>query len=459
MSAKQEKLSGLLAIKLPNITTLQKKYGLSLLFQDYVIKGLNLTKVKERRKLQGAILRSRGEIQMYNFMNKISNGMTGKTYCRALLPALIISALASASLQAQSTNADCVDVEGTPPGLYATTDQGRTFLMKGDKVVELAPGQAAFADETKLTCIKKVPAFLDWPCTSVAAQSRMFSTYKFEDLNPDQDIIKQVVKRYFEVPEVIQPFPKWIEGEFHTTLSFKDIIGYSSAEYWYKPDSSVDIMNEKRPKTLLISLYVGINQVVIDNYAIDPLHRFYGNEKIPVVFVFNDSNVVPVSYFGSNVSLEEVHKAFNERHIKLAEVPLWPLGDHHFSPTAEEFEKYFDLPDLDKIDKQRREAIEAQLDAYGFSRKPIFVTMLEGGKMYVDDPDRVRIAIAKKMPHLQTVINFVEEDSHLARCGPGNPVGSHGVSGTTTPIGGAVVPPTAPAPPPPPSPEPPASGS
>jgi len=374
-----------------------------------------------------------------------------------LLPTLIASALASTGLQAQNKKDECVDVEGTPPGLYATTDQGRTFLMKGDKVVELAPGEAAFADEGKLTCIKEVPAFLDWPCTSDAAESRKFATYKFEDLNPDEDIIKQVAKRYFDIPEVIEPVPKWIEGQFHTTLSFNDIIGYSSPEYWYKPDPAVDIMNEKRPKILLISLYVGINKVVVDNYTIDALHRFYGGEKIPVVFVFSDSNVVPVSYFGANVSIEEIHKAFNERHIKLAEVPWWPLGDHHFSPSAQEFEKLFDLPDLDKIDKQRREAIEAQLDTYGFSRKPIFVTMLEGGKMYVDDPDRVRIAIAKKMPHLQTVINFVEEDSHLARCGPGTPIGSHGITGATTPIGGSIVPTGVPVPPPPP--EPPASGS
>jgi hypothetical protein len=373
-----------------------------------------------------------------------------------LLPAFIASALASTAVHAQSANENCVEVEGTPPGLYATTDEGRTFLMKGDKMVELAPGEAAFADENKITCINKVPEFLDWPCSSDAASSRKFATYNFAELNPD-DLVKQVVKRYFEIPEVIEPVPNWLEGESHSSLDISEIIAYSSPEYWYKPNPSVEFMHEKRPKTLLISLYVGINRVVIDNYAVDALRQHYGKEKIPVVFVFNDSNVVPVSYFGSNVSLAEINLAFNERHIKLAEVPMWPLGDFHLSPSATEFEKLFDLPKLEDIDGLRREAISAQLETYGFARKPVFVTMLEGGKMYVDDPDRVRVALSMGMDQFPTVVNFVEADSHLARCGPGTPVGSQGVSGATTPIGGAIAPPGTTAPPP--ATEPPASDS
>jgi len=392
------------------------------------------------------------------FKKHSSKGTAGKIQLQKVLPALIAAALTTTGVYAQSTSENCEELTGTPKGLYATTDQGRTFLIKGDKMIELAPGEAAFADENKLSCIKQVPQFLDWPCSSDAAASRKFATYKLDELGTG-DIAKEVIRHYFEIPEVIEPVPNWLEGEFHTRLDFNEIIAYSSPEYWYKTDPSVDILNEKRPKTLLISLYVGINRVVIDNYAVDALRRHYGGEKIPVIFVFNDSNVVPISYFGSNVSLEEINKAFTERKIKLAEVPLWPLGDHHFSPTAEEFEKYFDLPELDAIDSLRREAIGAQLETYGFSRKPVFVTMIEGGKMYVDDPDRVRVAISMGMKELPTVINFIEEDSHMARCGPGTPVGAGGVSGATAPIGGLLVPPGSPAPPPPPQPEPAASDS
>lgn len=392
--------------------------------------------------------------------NKSSRDRIGKPLLRALLPALIASALASAGVQAQEAAAapakdpasDCEDMAGkTPPGLYATTDQGRTFLIKGDKMVELAPGEAAYANENQLNCIKKVPDFLDWPCATDAAQSRRFATYTVDKLDPSSSTITQVVQRYFEIPEVIEPVPNWQENEYTVRLNFKDIVPYSSPEYWYQTDPAVDIMEEKRPKTLLVSLFVGINKVVIDNHTVDALNKFFGGKEIPVVFVFNDSNAVPVSYFGSNVSLEEIRKAFNERRIKLADVPLWQLGDNHFSASAEEFEKLFDLPKTEDIDPLRQEALAANLETYAFTRKPVFVTMMEGGKMYIDDPDRVRIALNLGITRLPTVINFVEADSELGRCGPGTPVGSSGVSGATTPIGGAIPPGTVP--PPPPDPE------
>ena len=401
--------------------------------------------------------RTKGEWTVNNFSKCKSIGGNRKRLRRALLPVLITSILASTNTFAQEEG--CEELEGTPPGLYATTDEGLTFLVQGDKTVELAPGEAAFANEGKLTCIQAIPKFLDWPCSTDAAQARKFATYSIDELSGN-DIVEQVVNRYFEVPEVIEPIPNYVDGESSTDLSFGQIVPYSNPQYWYVPNPSVDILDPKRPKTLLISLYVGINQVVIDNYTVDALKKYYGDEKIPVVFVFNDSNVVPVSYFGANVSLEEIVKAFNERKIKLADVPMWPLGDSHFSTTAEEFRQNFDLPDVNGIDPLRREALAAQLETFGFSRKPVFVTLMEGGKMYIDDPQRVSVAISMGIERIPTVINFVESDAHLSRCGPGTPAGSGSISGATTPIGGAVVPPGA-SPPPPtePNPPPPASDS
>jgi len=374
---------------------------------------------------------------------------------RSLLPLMISLALMHGNLLAQD---ECVEIEGTPPGLYTTTDEGTTFIIKEDKVVELSPGQSGYASDTAVTCIKAPPEFLDWPCSSDAAKSRKFATYRVDELEGD-NIIKQVVTRYFEVPEVIEPIPNWVDGEYSTRLNFSDIVPFSSPDYWYRANPAVDIMHEKRPKTLLISLFVGINKVVIDNFTIDALNSLFGGKDIPVVFIFNDSNVVPVSYFGENVSMEEIFKAFVERKIKLAEVPMWPLGDYHLAPTAQEFEQFVELPDFEDIDPLRREALQAELEVFGFSKKPIFVTMLDGGaKLYVDDPERVRVAIHMNMQRLNTVINFVEADDHLRRCGPGTPVGSGGVSGATTPIGGPTLPPGV-TPPPDPEPPPPASES
>jgi hypothetical protein len=43
--------------------------------------------------------------------------------------------------------------------------------------------------------------------------------------------------------------------------------------------------------------------------------------------------------------------------------------------------------------------------------------------------------------NIPTALIFIEPDMVLARCGPGTPAGASAISGSTTPIGGAIVPP------------------
>lgn len=371
-----------------------------------------------------------------------------------LLPALIGAVLASGSAWAQDEK-DCAELEGTPPGLYTTTDEGRTYVTneKGE-MIELAAGESGFADGDKITCLKKPPEFLDWPCATQAAQSRMFTTYTVEDISSDNKL-KEIVERYFDVPEVLAPIPNWIDGEYNAIFNYTDVIQYSSPEYWYFTDPDRPIMSSpKRPRILLVSLFVGTNQVLIDNNMIDALRAELGSDDIPVTFLFNDSNAVPVSYFGANVSLEEVFKAFVERGIKVAEVPMWWLGDYHLTPTIEEFEKFFDIPPLENISEKRQADLRAELEAHGFTRKSIIVSLFsESESMAVDQPERIRVAASMGIERLPTTFSFIEPDMHLSRCGPGTPVGSSGVSGSTTPIGGATVPPGNPVIPPPTEPE------
>jgi hypothetical protein len=194
---------------------------------------------------------------------------------------------------------------------------------------------------------------------------------------------------------------------------------------------------------------VGINQAIVDSHVIDALRKDLGTDEIPVAFVFNDSNVVPISYFGANVSLEEASKAFNERGIKIAEVPMWWLGDYHLMPTIAEMEKFFTIPPLEDVSPEKQASLKADLEEHGFTRKPILVTLFsESDTMVVDQPERVRVAASMGITIIPTALIFIEPDMILARCGPGTPVGAGAVSGSTTPIGGATVPPGAVTPPP-----------
>ena len=91
-----------------------------------------------------------------------------KDLSKAILPALIASVLAGNVLAQEDKNQKCVDLEGAPPGLYASTDEGSTFLIKDGKTVELGPGESGFADEGGVTCINEPPAFLACSsCTSM----------------------------------------------------------------------------------------------------------------------------------------------------------------------------------------------------------------------------------------------------------------------------------------------------
>lgn len=374
-------------------------------------------------------------------------------HLKKTLPVLIASVLASTGAYAQG---ECVELEGAPPGLYATTDEGTTFLIQDDQVVELGPGQAGFADETGIKCIERIPAFMDWPCSTDAAKSRMFATYSIEDL-PEGNKAREIVRRYFEVPEVIEPVPRWKEGEYHLMMSADDIYQFSSEEYWYMPDSPGAISDPRRPKTLQIALFVGINQVVLDSQHLKELSKHYAGADIPVVFTFNDSNMVPISYFGPNVSLEEVLKANNERGINIASVPMWELGDHNIRPTVVEMHKYFDIPAVEDIPADRRAKLQADLEANGFSKKPVFVSILGGSEnMVVDQPRRVAVAESMGWSDIPALVTIVQPDILVQRCGPGVPMGMDGagaISGETTPEGGAVLPPGSATIPPSPEPE------
>lgn len=380
-----------------------------------------------------------------------------KALKKAMLPALIAAAVSSMALSPGllAQEKECEELEGAPPGLYTMTDEGVVYVVKEGEIVDVAAGEASFADESGVKCIKRVPEFLDWPCSTDAARSRKFATYGLDDIASEPNKAEVIVQRYFQIPEVIEPIPRWKDGEYHMTLTLDEILRYSGDEYWYHLHSPDQAVAEKRPRSLQISLYVGLNRVVVDHNLLGPLVKIHGEDAIPVTFIFNDSNVVPVSYFGPNVSLEEIKRANAEVGIKVADVPMWELGDYTLRPTAAEFEQFFDLPSLDQIPPDKLADLRADLEANGFSRKPVFVTLLTESEQFVlDQPQRVRVALSMGMPDIPTYLITAEPDSVVARCGPGTPIGLSGaiIPGEAGPPGSATVPPGV-SPPPPPEPE------
>ena len=136
---------------------------------------------------------------------------------------------------------------------------------------------------------------------------------------------------------------------------------------------------------------------------------------------------------------------------------MWELGDYNIRPSMAEMEKYFDLPDLEDLPNERREALQADLEEYGFSKKPVFVSILSGSNsLVVDQPQRVRVAESMGMTSVPVHVTIVQPDILVQRCGPGTPAGfdSVAISGESTPPGGGVIPPGSGVTPPPTEPDP-----
>jgi hypothetical protein len=360
---------------------------------------------------------------------------------RTALGIAAILASVNAGAQDQDAAEECLDLEGTPPGLYVTVDQSQVYLVKGDEIVELDPGEAAYASESELRCISVPPALLEWPCGTAEALSRQKApTYSVATL-PVLDAPAEVARRYFEENSVIGPPIEWLNGDFHRTFDAGEIGSFSSEAYWYLPSGPDPFASPKRPRSQLVALFWSTRQAVLDRYTFDTLRESTPGGEIPVVFVFREDNEVPVSFFGTDVTLRELYDAFFNRGIKVAEVPVWYAGDHHLTVSISELEELFDIPALDEISPAQVALLSEDLEAWSFSKKPIAVSMLaESGGMTLDQPERVRVAASLGFESIPTVIFYYSGTSHLDKCGA--PLPRH------SPVSGAAEP--APAPPPPP---------
>lgn len=381
---------------------------------------------------------------------------------RLALAGLFLAAVA-APVAAQQQE-ECVDLKGMPPGLYVTVQQNEVFLIKDGKMVELKPGEAGFASESALACLKVPPRMLDWPCnTSEAMARRLAPAYTIEDL-PAIGAIREVVRRYFEENKAISPQVIWLNGESHGEFPAVELEALDSSAYWYIPGSDDPFASPKRPKIQLVSLFWATGQAVVDRNTLTALEIAHPDGEIPVAFMFNKDSEVPVSFFGPNPTLEQISKAYLERGIELAPVPVWYAGDHHFKASLKELKLLFDLPKLESISPERQESLRAELKAYGFFHKPIGISIIEEtGTMIIDQPDVVAVAADMGITSFPIVMFYFNNTSHLAGCGISLPqisvVGGATSAAELTGTASILVPPQISIPPQLPDPERPQSGS
>lgn len=269
-------------------------------------------------------------------------------------------------------------------------------------------------DELYMAALELMAFLPGWACTAGADTGMYDSLYNVNDL-PDSRMVRDVAQRYFEGRARLAQFPDWPNDEFHMLASadeLLDLLSQLESEYWYRPGPSQEGPGANPRGAVLIALYPeagngeqeeGQNtddqgfdgRVVIDTTA-EQIRKWKeaGRDRIPVIFFYNFEYQRHISDYDEDVTLEQIMESFFEDGEELTPVPLFTVGDYHLNVPADELEALFDLPDSDDIDPARYQALEDDLAANGFSRKPVMVSLLRSASYRkLAESDRVRVAI------------------------------------------------------------------
>lgn len=342
---------------------------------------------------------------------------------RSPLTVLVAVALgAPASLPAQ---------DNPPPGLYTSVDESEIYIIQpnGDQV-DVKTGEAAVVNQDGVTFISDRPQFLNWPCgTAFAGNRGSLPTYSLDSL-PPEDRIGQVTDLYFSNQQVLEGSPRWENGEYHGAFSAAEIDQYVSNARWYTSGDALPGMDAKRPDTLLIGLFYGTGQVVVDTNHLDALKAMYGDEPIPTLFEYQEENVVPVSWYGDNPTPEQVLANFQTSGVKPADVPLWYAGDRHLAVDPNRLADLAGVPPLSEMSPERQAQLREDIEQNGFRAKPVNLALVPGQQQFIaDQGERLRVAAAMGVLSVPVMFSVYDAGVIAGQCGLEAPVEAAGVLG------------------------------
>lgn len=347
------------------------------------------------------------------------------TPVRSLLPLMIGLALATGAVMAQDPPKD----EPVKPGLYTTVDEHSVYIIKGDEQIDVKSGETVFVSPDDVEFLQRPTEFLEWPCgTAYAGLRGTLEGFPVSDL-PADNRIGEIVRRWFEEARLLDPQVKFANAEFNDRFSIAEIDPYVSDAYWYRTGPQNANLALQRAQILIIGLFRGTGQVIVDTNHLDELKRLHG-DSIPVVVEYQEENVVPVSYFGADPRPQDIIDAWAQRGIRLADVPMWYGGDRHLSVPADELAQLVNAPALSEIDGERQASLRADLSANGFTAKPVNLTLVADTPGAVaDEAERVRVAQSMGISPIPVLFTYFNDLSAAAHCGLAPPTAEVGALG------------------------------
>jgi hypothetical protein len=346
---------------------------------------------------------------------------------RVPLTALVAVALgAPATLAAQ---------DRPVPGLYTSVDESEIYIIQpnGDQV-DVRTGESVVVNQDGVRFIADRPQFLNWPCGTAFAGNRG-SLEKFSlDSLPPEDRIAQVTDRYFTNQQVLEGSPRFENGESHGAFPAAEIDQFVSNARWYTTGDAAPGMAAKRPDTLLIALFYGTGQVVVDTNHLEELKTMYGDDPIPTLFLYEEENVAPISWYGNNPTPEQIMDNFNASGVKPAEVPLWYAGDRHVTADPNRLADLAGVPPLSEMSPERQAQVREDLEQNGFRAKPVNLALVPGQEQFIaDQGDYLRVAAAMGVISVPVMFSVYDAGVIAGQCGLEAPVEAAGILGAASP--------------------------
>ncbi len=347
-----------------------------------------------------------------------------KRLSRTPLSALIAAVLVAPAVSAQQ-DADNVT-------LYTTVDEKAVYIQRGDRQIDVKSGESAAITRDGLEFLDARPAALNWPCgTAYAGNRGQLETFSLDELPAGQQI-QGVAQRFFEQQMVLDSQPHFLDGGYHGELPADEIDSFVSNAYWYVAGPADAPQAAQRPDTLIIGLFYGTGQVIVDTNHLSALKAKYGDDPIPTLFEYHDQNVVPISYFGEAPTPRNIAQVYAENGILPATPPMMFAGDRHTDFVAQVLADQVDAPPMADIDPARAERLRGDIESAGFSGKPVNLAMVPGeAGLIADEPERLRVAADMGLQVIPAMFSVYDDESHARRCGVAPPVAAAGVMGTS----------------------------
>ena len=209
----------------------------------------------------------------------------------------------------------------------------------------------------------------------------VYSGYGLEDIERDDEersyLVEDVVKRFFEKREVLQPYPDWFEGQYHFMASAAELKRLQAPQKdtrWYR-SKSTDNNTSKRP--IFISLYEATSSVLIDGEErITEALKNDPNAELPVVFIFNRLNERSVDELGYPGTIRGAQQAYAEKQLMLTPTPEWQLGEYHLYGAVDEFYEIFDIPEESDFEPEAWQKLLDEAENYSVTNTAFLFVVL-----------------------------------------------------------------------------------